>query len=90
MKDCARPANGWCTEDVFKTPCGGATSDTYGKLFYHIWEVLGKCLRNMRRLEFNIHMMQANAEILTANLPRDSFSRIEVSLDIPMKSKTFL
>ncbi|KAH7361664.1 hypothetical protein B0T11DRAFT_327821 [Plectosphaerella cucumerina] len=75
------PTNGWCTEDVFNTSSGAATSDTYGKLYYHVREVLRGFLQNMARTGATFTILQKNPAFLVDEgiLAPDTFSRIHVS-----------
>lgn len=80
MQDSADPRHGWPAEDVERTPCGPASADIYGKLYFYLRRILPSFLSGLRGLEMaSFKLFQADVTSLSDLLEPDSFARIEVS-----------
>ena len=88
MLDSADPLEGWANTDVLATFSGPASKDLYGKLYYHVKDVLRTFYRRMSSLECNIQMFSIDAQELRSHLQESSFARIDVSLKQTCKSLT--
>jgi hypothetical protein len=80
MPDSADPLEGWANKDVLSTFSGPATKDLYGKLYYHVKNILRSFHRRMRSLELNIQMFNLDARELPNHLQAGSFARVDVGL----------
>ncbi|EXK76747.1 hypothetical protein FOQG_18522 [Fusarium oxysporum f. sp. raphani 54005] len=79
MHDNADPLNGWSVKEVETTSTGLATSDIYGKLFYHVRFALKAFLDRMCSSSVAFELLQVDASDLPGHLEKKSFDRIEVS-----------
>ncbi|KAF5669175.1 hypothetical protein FCIRC_9338 [Fusarium circinatum] len=82
MNDFADPVMGWSLQEVDKTPYGFATSDIYGKLFYHIRSMLEKFMARMSKSTIGLQFFQVDVEALPEYLDVSfdgSFDRIDAS-----------
>ncbi|KAF5606011.1 uncharacterized protein FSUBG_6347 [Fusarium subglutinans] len=82
MNDFADPVMGWSLQEVDKTPYGFATSDIYGKLFYHIRSMLEKFMARISKSTIALQLFQVDAEVLPEYLDGSfdgSFDRIDAS-----------
>ena len=78
MKDNADPLHGWSLKEVEDSSSGPATSDIYGKLFYHVRAVLQAFHLRLSGLQVSFRLFQVDASDLPNHLKDGSFSRIEV------------
>lgn len=81
MKDSSDPLGGWNYSDILSVDSGPASNDVYGKLFYHLQDLLAAfrlCLSNQG---CKFHMLNANAAELPKHLAGKYFARIEVRFD---------
>ncbi|KAF4438482.1 hypothetical protein F53441_12776 [Fusarium austroafricanum] len=79
LHDMADPLAGWSAKDVEATPIGHATSDIYGKLFYHIKYTIKSFLERISNLSLAIRLLNVDARHLPAHLGPERFDRIDVS-----------
>ncbi|CZS75064.1 unnamed protein product [Fusarium graminearum] len=79
MYDNADPLNGWSVEEVEGTSTGLATSDIYGKLYYHLRSVLKAFLERLSRSRVAFELFQVDASDLPGHLENRFFDRIEIS-----------
>lgn len=79
MKDNADPLNGWSLKEVLNTESGAATADTYGKLFFHLRDLLRSFLDRISCSRISFQIFHLDASSLPSHLDRDSFSRVDVS-----------
>lgn len=80
MMDSANPLHGWGAPDVLSTDSGPATSDLFGKLFYHISSHLTSFHDRLTAHEtdfafFNVDAMSLKNQKL---LKGKTFARVEV------------
>ncbi|KPM34923.1 hypothetical protein AK830_g11652 [Neonectria ditissima] len=61
MKDNADPFSGWSSKEVAETSSGPATADMYGKLFYHIREILQSFLDRVPKLKIKFELFNLDA-----------------------------
>src|SRR4051794_20894642 len=78
MPDSADPQEGWANNDILATSSGIASSDLYGKLYYHVKKVLRSFLERLSSLECIIQLASIDARVLPDHLQIDSFARIDV------------
>ncbi|KAF1812296.1 hypothetical protein P152DRAFT_487845 [Eremomyces bilateralis CBS 781.70] len=79
LKDAADPTAGWSHKDVWNTSIGSVYNDVYGKLYFHVKDVLTSVHKRLRSLEVVFHLFQLDARELTDHLKVDTLARIEVS-----------
>ncbi|KAH8698962.1 hypothetical protein BGW36DRAFT_396585 [Talaromyces proteolyticus] len=79
MKDNADPLHGWSFEEVLNTTSGAATADIYGKLYFHIRELLHSFFHRISSSKISFQLLNLEASSLPDHLDSDSFSRIDVS-----------
>ena len=79
MKDDSNPLTGWPPEEVAAMSVEPATSDIYGKLFFHLRETLHKFIDRLRGSKVSFKLFQLDIEDLNNALKEYSFDRIEVS-----------
>lgn len=79
MKVNADPLNGWSLKEVLNTKSGAATADTYGKLFFHLRDLLHSSLDRISSSRISFHNFRLDASSLPDHLYGDSFSRIDIS-----------
>ena len=72
------PLEGWRQEDVENTSSGPATADIYGKMHYHVRNVLGSFIRRISCTPVSLSLFHMDACALPGHLQKASFSRIEV------------
>jgi len=80
LHDNADPLNGWSLNEVENRSSGPATADNYGKLFYHVREMLRTFVLRLSDLQISFRMLHVDASSLLDHLEESTFSRIEVRL----------
>ncbi|KAJ5970760.1 uncharacterized protein N7479_000678 [Penicillium vulpinum] len=78
MDDKADPLTGWSIQEVYGTKTS-ATADVYGKLFVHLRKVMKKFLDRLAIMNVDFEMVNIDAKELPLHLPKDHYTRIEVS-----------
>ncbi|KAF4466645.1 hypothetical protein FALBO_6497 [Fusarium albosuccineum] len=73
------PLAGWEATEVMKTNSGAASSDLYGKMYYHIQDVFKKFHHRIRNQDVTFQLYNVNAEILPKTLKKERFARIDAS-----------
>ncbi len=81
MPDSADPIEGWADIDVLNTFSGRATKDLYGKLYYHVKNILECFHRRISLLSCNIHMFNVDSRKLPSYVNENCFARIDVSFN---------
>ncbi|PYH42140.1 uncharacterized protein BP01DRAFT_405627 [Aspergillus saccharolyticus JOP 1030-1] len=79
MSDNADPMQGWSLEKVLDTSSGAATADYYGKLYFHLRELLGAFLDRTAGAQISFQICNLDSTRLCSLLRHHSFSRIDIS-----------
>lgn len=80
LADCADPLGGWNASTVHSTSVGNLTIDIYGKLYFHVKDVLSAFREQMETLDVSFTLFQMDAAVLKDHLSLGTFTRIEVCL----------
>ena len=73
------PLNGWSLSDVLKTDVGPATSDMFGKLFYHVQSVFHSFYRHIAIADVEFQLFNFDAKELPGYIKGKEFARIEIA-----------
>jgi hypothetical protein len=79
MHDNADPLSGWDLKVVEDCSSGTATSDIYGKLFYHLRAVLQAFLSRLSGFQASFRLLQLDASNIPDHVESGTFGRIEVN-----------
>jgi hypothetical protein len=78
MSDLADPIDGWPLSEVRSTSTGPASDDLYGKLYYHIRNVMASFRSRLQGHECQLQLYDVNAAELPKYIRDLRFDRIEV------------
>ena len=79
MNDSADPIDGWLAAEVKKSTTRAPVGDLYGKLHYHVLELLQVVHTRLRALDISFELSSTDASGLPDRLEATRFDRIEVS-----------
>ncbi|PHH78981.1 hypothetical protein CDD80_5922 [Ophiocordyceps camponoti-rufipedis] len=79
LLDDADPSSGWYSKDIAETSSGPASSDLYGKLYYHVRETVQAFIGRIAGGQVSFRLLNLDAADLVDHVNGEHFSRIEIS-----------